>query len=204
FFLDKERPQLISIAGIIGVGKTTLAEKLTESLNSKLLLEPYAENPFLPALYAGNKEFALASQIYFLTSRTEQLASETLEKSTIHISDYIFEKELIYANHYLDAQQLTLYEKTNKQLSGKIARPVLVIYLQDSVQNCLDRIHKRNRTFEQEIQPVFLQALKTSYEQLFEQWRICPVIKLSMDRFDCTKPENIDFLTNQIKSYLVL
>ncbi|MHC4270790.1 MAG: 2-amino-4-hydroxy-6-hydroxymethyldihydropteridine diphosphokinase, partial [Planctomycetota bacterium] len=114
FFLDNKLPQFVSIAGIIGVGKTTLAEKLTDSLNGKLLLEPYAENPFLPALYAGNKEYALASQIYFLTSRTEQLASDTLQKGNIHISDYIFEKELIYAHHFLDSQQLTLYEKTNK------------------------------------------------------------------------------------------
>ncbi|MHC4132654.1 MAG: 2-amino-4-hydroxy-6-hydroxymethyldihydropteridine diphosphokinase [Planctomycetota bacterium] len=202
FFLDNERPQLISIAGIIGVGKTTLAEKLTESLNGKLLLEPYAENPFLPALYAGNKEYALASQIYFLTSRTEQLAVETLKKHRIYIADYVFEKELIYAHHFLDAQQLTLYEKTNKQLSGNIAKPVLVIYLHDSVQNCLDRIHKRNRPFEQQIQPDFLQALSTSYDELFQQWKTCPIIKLSMEQFDCIKTDDIDHLTDQIKSYI--
>ncbi|MHC4293823.1 MAG: 2-amino-4-hydroxy-6-hydroxymethyldihydropteridine diphosphokinase [Planctomycetota bacterium] len=202
FFLNNERPQFISIAGIIGVGKTTLAEKLTQSLNAKLLLEPYAENPFLPALYAGNKEYALASQIYFLTSRTEQLGSDELEKGKVYIADYIFEKELIYADHFLDAQQLTLYEKTNKQLSGKVTQPVLVIYLHDSIQNCLDRIHKRNRPFEQEIHTDFLQALNTSYEQLFGQWKTCPVIKLSMDQFDCTKAEDVDFLTDQIKSYI--
>jgi 2-amino-4-hydroxy-6-hydroxymethyldihydropteridine diphosphokinase len=204
FFLDNKRPQLISIAGIIGVGKTTLAEKITKELSANLLLEPYAENPFLPGLYAGNKEFALASQIYFLTSRTEQLSSDNLEKSTIHITDYIFEKELIYALKFLDEKQLALYQKTNKQISTKVTKPVLVIYLQDTVTNCLERIHKRNRPFEQKIQPDFLQSLSEAYQKLFNDWKTSPLIRLSMDQFDCTKSGDVDFLTNQIRSYIAV
>ncbi|MHC4843943.1 MAG: 2-amino-4-hydroxy-6-hydroxymethyldihydropteridine diphosphokinase, partial [Planctomycetota bacterium] len=204
FFLDNQQSQLISIAGIIGVGKTTLAEIITKELGGNLLLEPYAENPFLPGLYAGNKEFALASQIYFLTSRTEQLSSDNLEKSTIHIADYIFEKELIYAHHFLDEKQLDLYQKTNKQISTKVTRPVLVIYLQDTVTNCLKRIHKRNRPYEQKIQPDFLQSLSDAYQKLFNDWKISPLIRISMDQFDCKKSQDVDFLTNQIRSYIAV
>jgi deoxyguanosine kinase len=202
FFLNPQRPQLISIAGIIGVGKTTLAQKLTKTLGAELLLEPYAENPFLPAVYAGHKEYALASQIYFLTSRTEQLNLNILKDGRSYITDYVFEKELIYANYFLDEQHLTLYQKTNKQMAGKITQPVLVIYLQDSPEKCLERIHKRNRPYEQEIQTDFLQALSNAYEKLFDEWKTSPVISLSMDKFDSTKAEDIDFLKNQIKSYI--
>jgi deoxyadenosine/deoxycytidine kinase len=204
FFLDDQKPQLICIAGIIGVGKTTLAQRLSKEINTPLLLEPYAENPFLPALYAGSNEYALASQIYFLTSRTEQLSDNILEKNKIYVADYIFEKELIYANHFLDSQQLSLYQKTNKQLSVNLSRPVLVIYLQDSIQNCLLRIHKRNRPFEQEIQPDFLKKLSDEYEKLFGQWITSPVIKLPIEQFDCKKARDIDLLINQVKSYLTL
>jgi deoxyguanosine kinase len=202
FFLNPQRPQLISIAGIIGVGKTTLAQKLTKTLGAELLLEPYAENPFLPAVYAGHKEYALASQIYFLTSRTEQLNLNILKDGRSYITDYVFEKELIYANYFLDEQHLTLYQKTNKQMAGKITQPVLIIYLQDSPEKCLERIHKRNRPYEQEIQTDFLQALSNAYEKLFDEWKTSPVISLSMDKFDSTKAEDIDFLKNQIKSYI--
>jgi len=204
FFLDTERPQLISVAGIIGVGKTTLAEKLTDALQGQIVLEPYAENPYLPALYEGGHEYALASQIYFLTSRTEQLAQDVLEKGKVYISDYVFEKELIYARQFLDKQQFELYHKTNTQFAFKVSAQVLTIYLQDSIQNCLERIHQRNRSFEQNIQPDFLQSLSNAYENLFDDWNISPLIKLSLEQFDCTKSEDIDVLARQAKSYIAV
>ena len=204
FVLDPERPQLVSIAGIIGVGKTTLAGKLAKALPSRLLLEPYDKNPFLPDVYAGKKELALDSQLYFLNSRIEQLNLQALPTGQTAVSDYIFDKELIYARRLLNPQQLTSYEKSYQPAGAKVAAPVLVIYLRDSAKKCLDRIHTRNRPYEQAIGPQFLEKLGADYERLFADWKLCPVIRISMSDFDCTQNGDINHLANQIKSYVAI
>jgi 2-amino-4-hydroxy-6-hydroxymethyldihydropteridine diphosphokinase len=204
FALNPNLPQLINVAGIIGVGKTTLAKKLSNSLGCKLLLEAYDTNPFMPDVYAGRKDLALDSQLYFLTGRIEQLNHNTLAPGQIVISDYIFDKELIYARQLLDAQQLALYEKIYPPFSAEVTPPVLVIYLTDSVQNCLERIHRRNRPYEQQIKLQFLEAFNSDYEQLFSNWQICPVIRISVSKLDYMKDDNIDHLTNQIRSYIAV
>lgn len=204
FVLNPDIPQLVSIAGIIGVGKTTLAKKLAQSLNAKLLLEPYDENPFMPDVYAGKKELALDSQIYFLTHRSEQLNPDVLEKSQIAVSDYVFDKEHIYARRLLNKQQLARYQQTYPPFAAKTVAPVLVIYLTDSAQKCLERIHKRNRPYEQKIEQEFLEALGSDYEQLFADWKTCPVIRVPMSKIDYTKDSDIEHLANRIKSYVAV
>jgi len=202
FVLNSNVPQLISMAGVIGVGKTTLAEKLSKKLRCKFLLEPYDTNPFLPAVYAGKKELALDSQLYFLTNRTKQLNRDTLPAGRITISDYIFDKELIYAKLLLSRRQLVLYKRIYPSFAAKVAPPVLVIYMIDLPQKCLERIHKRNRPYEQKIKLQFLDALDSAHERLFADWKTCPVICLSGSNFDCTKPADIERLADQIKYYV--
>jgi len=204
FVLNPELPQLVSVAGIIGVGKTTLTKKLSDLLGGKRMLEAYDANPFMPDVYAGRKELALDSQLFFLTSRIEQLNHNTLTQGQIVISDYVFDKELIYARRLLDTQQLVLYEKIYPPFGAEVTPPVLVIYLTDSVQNCLERIHRRNRPYEQQIKLQFLEALSSDYEQLFSSWKTCPVIRVSASKLDYVKDDNIDHLTNQIRSYIAV
>jgi 2-amino-4-hydroxy-6-hydroxymethyldihydropteridine diphosphokinase len=199
---NSDQPRLVSVAGIIGVGKTTLAKKLSSSLGCKILLEPYDTNPFMPDVYAGKKELALDSQLYFLTSRVAQLNRNLLAQGQISISDYIFDKELIYAGRLLNAQQLTLYEEICPPFAAKVAAPVLVIYMQDSAQKCLERIQQRNRHYEQEIELQFLETLDSDYEQLFADWKTCPVIRKQMSQFDCTQDSDIEHLANQVKYYV--
>ncbi|TKJ37034.1 MAG: 2-amino-4-hydroxy-6-hydroxymethyldihydropteridine diphosphokinase [Planctomycetes bacterium B3_Pla] len=196
FTLNSELPQLVSIAGNIGVGKTTLAGKLAKRFGCKVLLEPYDTNPFLPEVYAGKKELALDSQLYFLTSRVEQLGPGVLAEGQIYISDYVFDKELVYARRLLDEQQFALYEDIYRPLAAKVSAPVLVIYMCDSPQDCLDRIHSRNRPYEQQIRLQFLETLSSDYERLFGGWKACPVIRVP-------KAEDVDVehLTDQIKCY---
>jgi len=203
FALNPSVPQLVSVAGVIGVGKTTLAKSLSTSLDCKLLLEPYDTNPFMPEVYAGKKELALDSQLYFLTSRITQLNRKTLRRAQIAVSDYIFDKEQIYARRLLNDQQLDLYQKIFKPLSADAASPVLVIYLTDSAQNCLQRIRERNRPYEQKIEVEFLEALAGDYKQLFGRWKASPVIRISMSDFGGKRDDDIEHLANQIKSYVV-
>jgi len=204
FALNPNVPQVISVAGVIGVGKTTLAKSLSERLDCKLLLEPYDTNPFLPEVYAGKKELALDCQLYFLTNRAEQLNHRTLRQGQAAVSDYIFNQERIYAGRLLNARQLALYEQIHKPFSAAVTPPVLVVYLCDSIKRCLQRIRRRNRPYEQNIAPEFLQALNCDYEQLFAEWKVCPVIRLSMSRFDATRDGDIEHLANQVRHYVAL
>jgi 2-amino-4-hydroxy-6-hydroxymethyldihydropteridine diphosphokinase len=110
FFLEPHMPQLISIAGNIGVGKTTLADGLSHALNATVLYEPYDTNPFMPEVYAGNTAYALDSQLHFLVNRAEQVGRDTLGPGQVYVSDYLFDKEWIYACALLDERQLVHYK----------------------------------------------------------------------------------------------
>lgn len=202
FFLNSELPQLVSIAGIIGVGKTTLAKKLSTRLDFEMLPEPYNTNPFLADVYDGKKELALDSELYFLNARVEQLNNQTLEKGQTYISDYVFDKEPIYSRQTLNPKQLALYYKNYESSRFKVASPALVIYMLDSPQNCLERIHKRNLSYEQKIEPQYLENLEAEYEQLFSNWKTCPVIRVKTSELDYSKDGIIEHLAEQIKYYI--
>ncbi|MBN2138635.1 MAG: 2-amino-4-hydroxy-6-hydroxymethyldihydropteridine diphosphokinase [Sedimentisphaerales bacterium] len=204
FFLDSARPQLISIAGVIGAGKTTLAERLSEELGCRVLREPYDTNPFMPKVYAGRTELALDSQLYFLNGRVEQLNRGDLPAGQAVLSDYIFEKELIYARLLLNDEQLSLYSKQYEALRDAPATPVLVIYVRDSADNCLERIHSRNRPYEQQIRKDFIDALIDDYERLFGEWKACPVIRIHTSELDYSKPTTIERIASQVRHYTVM
>jgi deoxyguanosine kinase len=202
FMSNPNQPQLVSIAGIIGVGKTTLAKGLSKKLDCEVLLEPYDTNPFMPDVYAGKKELALDSQLYFLTQRIGQLSRNVLQPRQVVISDYVFNKEQIYAKRLLNALQLDLYEKIYKPVSAEVTQPALVVFLQDSAKSCLERIRERGRSYEQRIDLHFLETLRNDYEQLFAKWKICPIIQIKMSEFDCMRDSDIECLANQVKCYI--
>jgi 2-amino-4-hydroxy-6-hydroxymethyldihydropteridine diphosphokinase len=200
FVFRPDVPQIIYLAGNIGAGKTTLAKKLGAILSCRVILEAYDTNPYLARVYAGNRELALDSQLYFLTSRLEQLGPGALEKGRPVVADYIFQKEQIYAKLLLNAEQLALYQKVYALVSPVVAGPALVIYLRNSPRQCLERIHRRNRPYEQGIENGFLETINTGYEQLLSGWKLCPVIRLS--DFDCLDENAVDSLGRQVKYYI--
>jgi 2-amino-4-hydroxy-6-hydroxymethyldihydropteridine diphosphokinase len=202
FVLDPDAPQLISVAGIIGVGKTTLAKVLAEALQGQVLFEPYSTNPFLPQVYAGKCELALDSQLYFLVNRAEQLDRETMPRHKVFVTDYVFDKELIYARRLLDAEQLKLYEKVFPPFAERVATPSLVIYLQDSPQECLERIRRRNRSYEQRITVEFLEALDGDYRCLFDGWKACPVIRIPASRLTGYNEAVVQHVVLQASAYI--
>ena len=119
------------------------------------------------------------------------------------ISDYIFEKENIYAAQLLNTEQQALYQSLSCHLAGAVVTPVLVIYLRASAKDCLERIKKRNRPYERKIKLKFLKALDSDYEQLFADWDVCPVIRQKTVRLE-DLAESVEDLTNQIKSYIAV
>jgi len=203
YYPDPDVPQLVGIAGVIGVGKTTLAERLSNLLGCEIILEPYDTNPYMPEVYAGKRELALDSQLYFLKHRLRQLDRDVLEPGRQYISDYVFDKDPMYAELMLDEKQLAEYRRPYFQNAGKVSRPVLVIYLADTVENCLQRIHRRNRPYEQRIEPQFLQRLSVGYDRLFRDWKRCPVIRILVCDFNLNKSVEFEHLAKQIRSYVL-
>ena len=200
FALRPDMPQLISIAGNIGAGKTTLTKILAEAFKCRAIFEAYDTNPFLAKVYAGNHDLALDSQLYFLFTRLEQLNPTSLEKGKPVVTDYLFQKEQIYAKLTLNTEQLALYQKYYSIVSPVITNPVVVIHLQNPPQQCLERIHKRSRPYEQRIENSFLEAVGAGYEQGLRDWKVCPVIRLSS--FDCFDKKAVDSLIGQLKYYI--
>ena len=203
FTVDTKRPQLVSIAGVIGVGKTTLVQKLAKSLGGEKALEPYDTNPYLSDVYAGNQELALHSQLYFLNEREKQLSSDTLKAGEVIFSDYFFDKEIIYGKMTLSESQFEIYEPIYLVCGDKIAWPVLIIYLKDTAANSLKRIRSRNRPYERKINVEFLESLNERYEKLLADWKGCPMITIDKSNFDCNDESDIEWLENQIEHYIV-
>jgi deoxyguanosine kinase len=200
FFSDPLKPQLISIAGNIGVGKTTLAAGLADRLNAKFISEKYDDNPYLPQVYAGKTELALDSELFFLSSSASQLRSDRMTAGRRYVSDYVFDKALIYASGWLGESDLRTYRKNYESVNEGVATPVLVIYLHDSVQNCLERIHKRNRPYEQEIEPSFLEHLADGYDRLYTGYKRCPVIRMAPE--ECRRADQVDRIAKEVNYYL--
>ena len=202
FMRDGAAPQVICLAGTIGVGKTTWAKGLAAKLAGQVLFEPYDTNPFLPAVYAGHRELGLDSQLFFLVHRAGQLSPASLEPGRLYLADYLFEQELIYARRLLDPEQWALYREIYPLFAPRICRPVLVLWLEDSAANCLDRISRRNRSYERGIQAAFLQDLADDYKGLFADWTCCPVIRVRTDRLNCLSDGDVDNLARQVVHYV--
>ncbi len=201
FALDNGTCQLISIAGPIGAGKTTIGRALSEIFGCRFVREAYDTNPYLPQVCAGRKDLAMKSQLYFLDSREEQLSRDVLPPGRLVISDYIFEKDGIFARRTLDQAQWAEYRQHYDRTAQEIAAPTVVIYLYGNCRLCLDRIRSRNRPYEQRIELAELQSLADDYEQFFQGWRSSPVIKLDIERFDCRHGTALRRLADELLYY---
>lgn len=199
---DKSSGTVISVAGCIGAGKTTLADGLSELYGYQLLKEDYRDNPFLADVYAGKTELALDSQLYFLLSRGGQLAAENFGPDTIAVSDYIMDKELIYAELWLDSFQFAMYEKINSAICQRAVEPNLVVYLKLAPAKCLQRIKMRKRPYEQRIELKFLENICSRYEKLFKSFDRCPVITVDAEEFDFRDAWQVETLGKEINYYI--
>lgn len=185
----------IAIEGVIGVGKTMLATKLSEILLARLVLEEVEENPFLANFYQDMRSYALPTQLFFLLSRhrqQQQFSQATLFQERV-VSDYSFYKDRIFAYINLSEHELKLYEKIYDFLQKDVPKPDLVVYLQAPVEILIERIKKRGRGFEQDINPEYLQVVSDAYNRFFLHYDASPLLIVDTTRLDFVKNES-DFL----------
>lgn len=202
---DKKNTQTdlryISIEGVIGAGKTSLAKKIRDRLEAKLVLEQFDENPFLEKFYANRKRFAFQTQMFFLINRFKQqqeLNQEDLFSEHI-ICDYIFEKDRIFAYLNLSKDELNLYESIYPLLARTLRKPDLVIFLQSSADRLIYNIKKRNRKIERAITRSYLEELSEAYNHYFFRYNSTPLLIVNSSDIDFVNSENdFDELFKQI------
>jgi deoxyguanosine kinase len=173
-----QRLRYITVEGCIGVGKTTLTHLLSSSLRAKTVLEVVEENPFLSDFYKDQAAHAFKTQMFFLLSRFKQQESllQTDLFEHVVVSDYLFAKDHIFAELTLSPSELALYGQVFRALQSSIRHPDLVIYLHAPLDHILERIERRGRSFEKDIDRGYLTALVDAYDRFFRTYDDAPVL----------------------------
>lgn len=193
--------EFIAIEGVIGAGKTTLAKLISERNEARLVLEQFEENPFLPKFYEDRERYAFQTQLAFLASRFKQQQKMTSRElfDDFVISDYMFEKDRIFARLNLDDDELALYDSIFGIMAGISAKPDLVIYLQSSVDRLMSNIEKRGRDYEKNITEDYLKELSDAYNQFFYHYNKSPLIIINATEIDFVhNPDHLSYLEEQI------
>jgi len=181
-----DAPRFIAVEGPIGVGKTSLAKKLADSLSAEPVLEEVFENPFLERFYQDGQSAALPAQMFFLFARARQI--EGLRQSdlfaTVRVSDYLFAKDRLFAELNLSPDELALYDQVVDSLQVDPPVPDLVIYLQSSVDSLLDRIARRGIGFERAIDRQYLERLTDAYARYFHAYDDGPLLIVNASQID--------------------
>jgi len=176
----------IAVEGVIGVGKTALAERLSQRLKAKLVLEEVDENPFLDRFYQDVRGYAFQTQLFFLLSRHKQ--QESLRQPGLFedciISDYLFDKDRIFAGLNLTDHEYALYQRVYDLLAKDVAKPDLVVYLQARTEVLVNRIKQRARPYEQQIDPRYLEDLADAYNHFFMHYEAVPVLIVNTEQLD--------------------
>lgn len=176
----------IIVEGVIGTGKTSLARKLQEQFQAQLVLETFEENPFLASFYKNPERWAFQTQMFFLVNRfkqQEELLAQNNEAG-VTISDYLFEKDRIFASLTLKEQDLELYETIFPVFNKLVRMPECVIYLHSSVPRLMSNIMKRDRVMEREMPVDYIRSLADAYSDFFGQNTGYTLLKVEMDDFN--------------------
>lgn len=191
----------IALEGVIGAGKTTLAKMLADRLKAKLVLERFEENPFLPKFYEDPDHYAFQTQIFFLLSRYKQ-QQELFQGDLFFnflVTDYIFDKDKIFAYLTLQDDELKLYENLIGTIEKNIPTPDLVVYLQSSVDRLMTNIKKRGRSYEENMSEEYIKDLNEAYNYFFFRYKATPLLIVNAAEIDFVNtPEDFEDLLHQI------
>jgi len=198
---SKPLPRYIAIEGPIGVGKTTLASRLAQTLRYPLMLEPVTENPFLDRFYTEGSQHALPTQLFFLLHRARQvsdLPSNDLLGPNL-VADFLIEKDRLFAELTLDDAEFHLYQQIHDSLHLNPPNPDLVIYLQAPAEILQQRIVHRGADFEQHIEVDYLRALTECYTEFFYYYDAAPLLVVNAAEIDfANNNDHFEALLDQI------
>ncbi len=191
----------IAIEGVIGAGKSSLARKLADKLSANLIMEEFEENPFLEKFYDDRKRYAFQTQMFFLINRYKQQQQLNQQElfSKYMVSDYIFQKDKIFAYLNLTGEELKLYETIFPLLERDIPQPDLVIFLQSSLDRLAENIKTRGRKFEKNLTRAYLSELSEAYNNFFFKYNNTPLLIVNTSEIDfVNREEDFEELCSQI------
>ena len=180
----------VAIEGTIGVGKTSLANLLSEKLSAKLVLEAFEDNPFLSDFYEDAERHAFQTQLWFLLQRYQQqqdLRQVDMFQNLV-ITDYMFVKDRLFASLNLNEKEMSLYDTVANMMERNVIQPDLVIFLQADTGTLMKNISKRGRDIEKNISEDYIDALNQVYNEYFFRYQDTPLVIINTN--------NIDFVNN--------
>ena len=182
----------VVIEGNIGTGKTSLASKISKEFNTRLILERFADNPFLPKFYESRQRYAFPLELSFLADRYQQLKDEIANKELFQqqtISDYTLSKSLIFASITLKDDEFDLYQRLFQIINPHLPKPDLLVYLHKDVPRLKSNILKRGRAYEQNIEDAYLKQLEQGYWEFFKQQSNLKILVIDSN--------DVDFVNNE-------
>ncbi|MFB6350398.1 MAG: deoxynucleoside kinase [Bradymonadaceae bacterium] len=186
-----DHPEYIVVEGPIGVGKTTLVNQFSEHYKAHTVLEVFEENPFLADFYDDTEEYAFQTEMFFLLSRYRQQEefAQTDLFSQLSVSDYLFVKSRLFASLTLSDHELTLYDRMYDILTEQVPTPDAVVHLHAPLETLLDRIEQRGRPYEQEIEPAYLERLRSLYHNFFDHYDEAPLVEVDTTQVDFSQDD---------------
>jgi len=186
------KKKYIVVEGPIGVGKTSLAKMLAAEFQARSLFEKVEDNPFLPKFYEDRETYAFQNQLFFLLSRYQQQRElsqqELFNQNTV--ADYLFAKDKIFANLTLSSEELNLYQQIYLLLDTRVPKPDLVVYLQARPEVLYKRIKKRDKSYEKNITPEYLEEVAQAYNRFFFHYDEDPLLVVNTSEIDFVSSGN--------------
>jgi deoxyguanosine kinase len=193
----------VAVEGPIGVGKTTVVDRLAERLEARKALEDWSTNPFLGAFYDGRGGAAFQTELFFVLSRYRQqqelVQRQLFEQTTL--VDYVFEKSRLFAYLNLDDSELLIYDKLYSLLAESVPRPDLVVYLQAPTDVLVKRVHGRGRPEESQLSEEYLAEVNRAYNHYFFHYTATPLLVVNTEAVDFARSEDdVADLLKQIRA----
>ena len=189
----------IAVEGAIGVGKTTLVKRISNSIKCETMFEDYADNPFLKTFYDSNSHNSFSTQLYFLLKRLEQ--SKLFKNNTnLIVSDFYFGKDDLFAKLNLNEIEYNMYTEIREKLNFNPPIPDLIIYLQAPTDILIDRIKKRNLSFETKMKKEYIESVNNIYMKHFHEYKSSPILIINTSNVNIYNENDFQILIKEISS----
>lgn len=183
----------IAIEGNIGAGKTTLCMMIEKDFNCRLILEQFADNPFLPYFYENPERYAFPVELFFMTERHKQLQEHLTQTNLFQqliVTDYFFIKTLLFAKNNLSSEEYRLFQRLFNILNTSFPKPELIVFLHRSVENLMELIKIRGRSYEQDIAPAYLLEIQNTYFEYFKMVESVPILIIDVEKINFQQNSN--------------